>query len=457
MLNPIAQAVHQIVTAHLSDTSLRAGLRLLDMAGPATGHVTLTWETAAALFGCRHRGSIRRHLGYLQAAGVIHYSTNGMVFVTFLAWAQVVTAEAVVSETVGAETSAAVEAENLRVGAQQLVRVDAQVGDGAPADPPPPEAVGTANAENLRAHAQQLLRVGAQVSPHTPLGRSLINLTIPIERPTPTADPDARTHACEAVDDPADEPVLLDLGGSEPAGASECPPNDGAPVCTQTPADMAASARLLELVGVKSPTERDAAAGCAPFLTILAHVLTWQRENAERQPAGLAPWGPGALVTQRIPGDFHRDALPGDYYRLPLYLAATRLSEADAYRRWWTAKYGDAAELTPSGAAADAEDLVGEPMAAAPEDSAPSATEPPVGASTQTWTEVWAWLCGQYVRQLPAGATALPRAHAGAPCVVQLPRQYGRPTLGEMVMRSIRSALCELAGQPLEFVVMPAA
>lgn len=77
-------AIRQIDGADLSAALYRAARRLLDVA--PTGHAKLTKERANELCCTTSDGATRRLLGGLQAAGIIHYSTNGFVYVDFTAW-----------------------------------------------------------------------------------------------------------------------------------------------------------------------------------------------------------------------------------------------------------------------------------------------------------------------------------------------------------------------------------
>ena len=78
-------AIRQIDTADLSAAQYRAARRLLDVAGQ-TGHVKLTKSHANERCATTTDGATRRLLGGLQAAGIIHYSVNGFVYVDFTAW-----------------------------------------------------------------------------------------------------------------------------------------------------------------------------------------------------------------------------------------------------------------------------------------------------------------------------------------------------------------------------------
>ncbi len=64
-------------------TKIRA-LTLLELAHPDNGHVTLEWGELTELWNCS-KGTVRRQLGAIHEAGLIHYSSNGdgVVYVTF--------------------------------------------------------------------------------------------------------------------------------------------------------------------------------------------------------------------------------------------------------------------------------------------------------------------------------------------------------------------------------------
>ncbi|MCE7982522.1 MAG: hypothetical protein DYG89_15125 [Caldilinea sp. CFX5] len=84
MDQPMQAAIRQIDAADLSAAQYRAVRRLLDVA--PTGHAKLTKERANELCCTTSDGATRRLLGGLQAANIIHYSTNGFVYIDFTAW-----------------------------------------------------------------------------------------------------------------------------------------------------------------------------------------------------------------------------------------------------------------------------------------------------------------------------------------------------------------------------------
>ncbi len=85
-MEPTVQAaLNQIDQADLTAAQYRAVRRLLDVAA-ATGHAKLTKEHCSKLCSTTSEGAMRRLLGSLQQAGIIHYSTNGFVYIDFTAW-----------------------------------------------------------------------------------------------------------------------------------------------------------------------------------------------------------------------------------------------------------------------------------------------------------------------------------------------------------------------------------
>ncbi|MCB0072547.1 MAG: hypothetical protein KDE20_13855 [Caldilineaceae bacterium] len=77
-------AIHaRIEAADLPATVYRTARRLLDVAGE-DGHVTLAKNVMLDLCGTDKWNTVRAHLGQLSRAGIIHYSTNAMVYVNFV-------------------------------------------------------------------------------------------------------------------------------------------------------------------------------------------------------------------------------------------------------------------------------------------------------------------------------------------------------------------------------------
>jgi hypothetical protein len=79
-------ALAAIVAANLSDKTHATATRLLALAHPDNGHITLSWAAALDICRVETRGSVWRFLGAMKKAGIIHYSTNEMVDITFEAW-----------------------------------------------------------------------------------------------------------------------------------------------------------------------------------------------------------------------------------------------------------------------------------------------------------------------------------------------------------------------------------
>lgn len=73
-----------ICSAGLAAATERIATRLLILAGEAQ-QINLTWEAYLDLAGINNVNAARRHLSRLARAGIIHYSTNDYIYVTFLA------------------------------------------------------------------------------------------------------------------------------------------------------------------------------------------------------------------------------------------------------------------------------------------------------------------------------------------------------------------------------------
>ena len=82
-----AEAVDEITQADIPHATRTNALRLLRHAHPDNGHVAITWQDASAVCGVS-LGTLRRQLGQMAAAHLIHYSSNGdgYVYCTFKAW-----------------------------------------------------------------------------------------------------------------------------------------------------------------------------------------------------------------------------------------------------------------------------------------------------------------------------------------------------------------------------------
>ena len=80
-------AVDEITQADIPHATRTNALRLLRHAHPDNGHVAITWSDACAV--CEvSQGTLRRQLGQMAAAHLVHYSSNGdgYVYCTFKAW-----------------------------------------------------------------------------------------------------------------------------------------------------------------------------------------------------------------------------------------------------------------------------------------------------------------------------------------------------------------------------------
>jgi hypothetical protein len=80
------EAIVQINHSALQPQTKLNAFQLLEQVDPNSGHITLTREELCALFEVGSDGAARRHLGRMQAAGIIHYSTNAAVYINFRAW-----------------------------------------------------------------------------------------------------------------------------------------------------------------------------------------------------------------------------------------------------------------------------------------------------------------------------------------------------------------------------------
>ncbi len=82
----IDQAIDDIDNADIKPLAYRAAIRLLRASNHETGMIWMTMEEAMDICLVNSVGSLRRLLGKLQQAGIIHYTTNGTVYVMFKAW-----------------------------------------------------------------------------------------------------------------------------------------------------------------------------------------------------------------------------------------------------------------------------------------------------------------------------------------------------------------------------------
>ena len=75
--------ITRIEAADLPATTYRTARRLLDLVGD-DGHVTLEKAAMLEICGTDKWATVRSHLGQLTRTGLIHYSTNAMVYVNFV-------------------------------------------------------------------------------------------------------------------------------------------------------------------------------------------------------------------------------------------------------------------------------------------------------------------------------------------------------------------------------------
>jgi len=81
-----------LIAADLPASTERVAIRLLQAAHEETGSLTLSWDDYLALAHNKNVSAARRHLTALSKAGVLHYSTNELIYVQFLAWTDIETA-----------------------------------------------------------------------------------------------------------------------------------------------------------------------------------------------------------------------------------------------------------------------------------------------------------------------------------------------------------------------------
>lgn len=78
---------HTLATLDLPASTLRNFIRLAHVVHPDNGHVALTLDHLGDLFGNVAHGTVRAHLGKMQTAGLIVYTTrNGWLFITLVDW-----------------------------------------------------------------------------------------------------------------------------------------------------------------------------------------------------------------------------------------------------------------------------------------------------------------------------------------------------------------------------------
>lgn len=84
MIDPAVIAIND---SDLSAATRANAFALLALVHPDNGHIRLEWSELAEVFRVNSRGAARRHLTRMVEAGLIHYSTNSYVYVTFEALA----------------------------------------------------------------------------------------------------------------------------------------------------------------------------------------------------------------------------------------------------------------------------------------------------------------------------------------------------------------------------------
>ncbi len=84
----VGYVIEQINTSDLPPGTRAHALALLALCHHDNGHVAATWEALSHAMSVANVGTVRRHLGRMQAAGLIHYSSHGdgIVYVNFRAW-----------------------------------------------------------------------------------------------------------------------------------------------------------------------------------------------------------------------------------------------------------------------------------------------------------------------------------------------------------------------------------
>lgn len=86
MNTPRDYALAAIGQANLQPTTERNARRLLAVASDDNGHITLSPDGLCDLFGVGNFRAAIKHLTHLQSIQVLHYSTNGDVYITFRTW-----------------------------------------------------------------------------------------------------------------------------------------------------------------------------------------------------------------------------------------------------------------------------------------------------------------------------------------------------------------------------------
>ncbi len=87
-INARSTVLDRIARMALPATTMQNAIRLLDCVCCGCGYACLTEIQMRDLFGVTNVGTVRRHLGTMQAAGLIHYSTDRYehFHVAFLLW-----------------------------------------------------------------------------------------------------------------------------------------------------------------------------------------------------------------------------------------------------------------------------------------------------------------------------------------------------------------------------------
>lgn len=88
LINARSLVMDRIAGSGLGATTMQNAIRLLGTVNPADGYTCLTRQQLRDLFDVTNTSSARRHLGTLQAAGLIHYSTDRFdhFHIAFLLW-----------------------------------------------------------------------------------------------------------------------------------------------------------------------------------------------------------------------------------------------------------------------------------------------------------------------------------------------------------------------------------
>lgn len=401
MTTPRAAAQIAISIAGLTAATERNAMRLLARAAEDTGGLVVTQDALCKLFGVCNPAVTRRHLGLIQAAGIIHYSTNQYVYINFLAWpARVDTTETVIQD--------------------HLKRAPTRAEDTEPTE------------NNAPQRAPDLLkaRVGATESARGRAhggdnrgGRLVGNSLLPSqEKKLPTNQP---------VD--ADAPRII-----------------ARPFATLQTWEPAASESLLLEMGCENlPALRTVARSFA-FEEIRAHALAYQRDARVQ--------GPGGLINRIRSGDFATPELTDDDRRNSLFLRHRTPSEiaADAERqaqaaeenRLWDER--QRARDAPRRADADAE-------------QAPQAAVPVALAAGRTPADIWTLALADLQSTMPAPTyetwvrdTNVLRYEDGE-FVIGVPHAYARDWLSARLRPQIKHILSRLTKRSTEvtFAVRP--